>query len=252
MPTLFRNLGDGTFEDATAASGINLTIDTFGASFGDYNLDGHIDLFTTHWHVDHGPTHLWKNNGDGTFVNVDREAGLDKIGPLLFDYTLSANFVDIDNDRWPDLLIAADFGSSRIFRNLQDGTFRDATNPVITDDNGMGAAIGDYDNDGDLDWFVSSIWENRDPGPTGNRLYRNTGTGTFEDATDQAAVRVGDWGWASSFADFDKDGHLDPIDLVRTADDAMYAAKSASSACCVVEHADLSGREEDGSPVTDA
>src|SRR5262249_8902760 len=85
---------------------------------------------------------------------------------------------------------------------------------VITDGNGMGAAIGDYDGDGDLDWFVTSIWDpngvaegNWDT--TGNRLYRNRGDGTFEDATDAAGVRVGYWGWGSTFQDLDNDGALD-------------------------------------------
>jgi ASPIC and UnbV/Domain of unknown function (DUF6851)/FG-GAP-like repeat len=78
----------------------------------------------------------------------------------------------------------------------------------------MGGAIGDYDNDGDIDWFVSSIWDPNgvaegDWDVTGNRLYRNRGDGSFEDATDAAGVRVGYWGWASTFQDFDNDGHLD-------------------------------------------
>jgi hypothetical protein len=72
----------------------------------------------------------------------------------------------------------------------------------------MGACLADYDNDGDLDWFVTSIW---DPPSfrTGNRLYRNAGNGTFSDVTDAAGVRAGYWGWATSFADFNNDGHLD-------------------------------------------
>jgi hypothetical protein len=78
----------------------------------------------------------------------------------------------------------------------------------------MGGAIGDYDGDGDLDWFVSSVW---DPnglaeggwGVSGNRLYRNAGGGVLEDATDEAGVRVGFWGWGTCFADFDNDGDLD-------------------------------------------
>jgi len=78
----------------------------------------------------------------------------------------------------------------------------------------MGVAIGDYDDDGDLDWFVSSIWDPAGNTPeawfaSGNRLYRNRGDGTFDDVTDSAGVRAGYWGWGSTFADLDNDGDLD-------------------------------------------
>ena len=80
----------------------------------------------------------------------------------------------------------------------------------------MGSAIGDYDGDGDLDWFVSSIFDGDgvaegDWGTTGNRLYRNRGDGSFEDATSAAGVRDANWGWGASFADFDNDGRLDLV-----------------------------------------
>jgi hypothetical protein len=128
------------------------------------------------------------------------------------DYTFTPNFVDINSDGWPDVLMAGDFRSSNIFLNDGDGTFTKTTTSVISDENGMGSAIGDYDNDGDLDWFVSSIWESSFRwGVTGNRLYRNLGNGTFEDVTTASGVRVGHWGWGSSFADLNNDMHLDIV-----------------------------------------
>ena len=225
-PTLWRNAGDGTFVDATAGAGLGLPGEhQFSASFGDPDRDGDLDLFVSLWTSDlpssgpHG--HYWKNDGTGHFTDVSDTAGIpifaSTIFPATFDMSFTGNFADVNSDGWPDLLVAADFGASRVLLNDGDGTFSDATEPaVITDENGMGAAVGDYDNDGDLDWFVSSIW---DPNGvieghwriSGNRLYRNDGDGTFTDATDAAGVRFGYWGWGSTFADLDNDGHLDLI-----------------------------------------
>ncbi len=211
---LFRNLGNGTFQDVTEECGISAVGNTFSSAFGDYDRDGDLDVFLTHWTGRNDPrndVHLWRNNGDLTFTGLpDLEVGL--TGYEDTDYSFTPNFVDIDGDGWSDLLVAGDFRSSKIFLNKRDGTFENITTPVISDDNGMGAAVGDYDNDGDMDWFVSSIF---DPEPgfgfsrTGNRLYRNLGDGTFEDVTSEAGVREGFWGWGSCFADFDNDGQLD-------------------------------------------
>ena len=215
-PSLFRNRGDGSFENLTDESGIEIDHPTFSAAFGDYDRDGDLDLFLTHWGSrKKGSTHhLWRNNGDGSFNDVSVEAGISQSFQGRIDRTFTPNFADIDSDGWPDLLIASDYGTSQVFINNRDGTFTNSTTPAISDENGMGAAVGDYDNDGDLDWFVSSVF---DPvgkiegtwGFSGNRLYRNRGDGTFEDATDEAGVRDGLWGWGSCFADFNNDGFLD-------------------------------------------
>jgi hypothetical protein len=219
-PTLFRNLGDGTFEDATADSGLSFGRSSFSAAFGDYDRDGDLDLAVSHWAsplAGGAAEHLWRNEGDGTFTDVSIAAGLvleesTAIPGLTFTFT--PTFADLDADGWPELLFASDFGVSQIFHNDGDGTFTDVTTAVISDENGMGSAVADYDADGDLDWFVSSIWdptEITDPhvGKTGNRLYRNLGDGSFEDVTDDAGVRDGSWGWGSTFADVNNDGHLD-------------------------------------------
>ena len=106
--------------------------------------------------------------------------------------------------------MVADFRTTKVFLNNQDGTFSNATDVnVITDRNGMGSAVGDYDNDGDLDWFVTSIFiGTQGNSGNGNRLYRNDG-GQFVDVTDTVGVANGGWGWAACFVDLDNDGHLD-------------------------------------------
>jgi len=209
-PRLYRNLGNGTFQNVTSTCGIVYTNDTYSSAFGDYDRDGDLDLLMCHWGAPQFSWgHLWRNNGDGTFTNVDQAAGFDLFGDDLVEYTLTGNFADIDNDDWPDILFASDYGTSEIYLNDGDGTFTEVTDElVITDQFGMGASVADYDDDGDLDWFVSSIYDppsSRD----GNRLYRNTGAGVFEDVTTAAGVRAGGWGWGSSFADYNNDGNID-------------------------------------------
>jgi hypothetical protein len=213
-PRLYRNQANGTFTEVTVASGISTFLSTISCTWGDYDRDGDLDLFLSHWGPIGSPDHMWRNNGNGTFTSVDSEIGLNILGEEGSDFTYTGNFVDINNDDWPDLLVASDFGRSKVFLNDGDGTFTNVTSAVISDENGMGAAVGDYDSDGDLDWFVSSVWDpNGVPegnwGVSGNRMYRNTGNGVFEDATTAANVRQGWWGWGASFQDFDNDGRLD-------------------------------------------
>jgi len=216
LPRLFRNQGNGTFTEVTGGCGISTILNTFSCTYGDYDHDEDLDLFLSHWGPIGSPDHLWRNNGNGTFTSVDSDADLTILGDEGADYSFTGNFADIDGDRYLDLLVASDFERSKVFLNDGDGTFTNVTSGVITDENGMGGTVGDYDNDGDLDWFVSSVWDpNGVPegnwGVTGNRLYRNTGTGVFEDVTTAAGVRKGWWGWGSSFADLNNDGRLDLI-----------------------------------------
>lgn len=216
-PVLFKNRQDGTFEEVTADSDLSNLSDTISATAGDYDGDGWLDLFLSHWQVRGSGCHLWRNMEGRRFVCVDEDTGLSGLIPHVpTAHTFSANFVDIDNNGTLDLLLASDFGTSQVLSNQGDGTFTDVTPAAISDENGMGNAIGDYDGDGDLDWFVSSIWDGDgvtegDWGMTGNRMYRNRGDGAFEDVTEEAQVREGDWGWAASFADLNHDGWLDLV-----------------------------------------
>lgn len=235
---LFINRADGTFADGTfieegqqrgAAIADGTPRQGFSAAFGDYDRDGFVDLVTCEWQygIANAPklshTRLLHNRGAerpalaGHFEDVTLAAGLDlyRPGPPPGVHVFSASFSDMDNDGYPDLVVAADFSTSRLFWNNRDGTFSDGTTAsgVGLDNHGMGSAIGDYDGDGDLDWFVTSI-ACRDDNPLcaqvgGNRLYRNEGGRRFTDQTEMTGVLDGGWGWAALFVDFDNDADLD-------------------------------------------
>ena len=227
---VFRNNGDGTFTDVTAGSGIDRlrSQQNVSSAFGDYDLDGDVDLLLAHWGTPRsnsqpGDTeHLWRNDStvdDIRFVSVSMEAGLSpsiqnlqdpRAAPSQIDATYAPSFAHLNDDRFPDIFMVADHNRSQVFINNGDGTFTNVTDvEVITDTNGMGSALGDFDNDGDLDWFVTSIFRTvLRTSPNGNRLYRNDG-GTFVDVTASAMVSDGGWGWASCFVDFENDGDLD-------------------------------------------
>ncbi len=220
---LFVNDGSGRFDEEAVARGAAdaslLPRLLFSASLGDYDRDGWLDLHLNEWlRDDH--SRLLRNRGaeaPGHFEDVTESANavLDRVDGF------ASTFVDLDDDGWQDLAVAADFGTSRLLWNQRDGTFLDGTVAagVGTDENGMGSTFGDFDADGDLDWFVTSI---RDPaetcetencswGYTGNRLYRNEGGRLFSDATDDAGVRDGFWGWGTVFFDYDNDEDLDLV-----------------------------------------
>ncbi|HEY5666076.1 MAG TPA: CRTAC1 family protein [Gammaproteobacteria bacterium] len=240
---IYENRGGCLFADVTANSpeieALRAT-HTLSAGFGDYDLDGDLDMFLTHWGTSdtvyvgddlrYGESeHLWRNDSDASgirFVNVSEEAGISDltwgtrarnfyIWPQDADFTFTATFARIDNDLWPDIAIAADFGTTQVAINNGDGTFASLDNPGLFDAQfGMGSALGDYDNDGDLDWFVTSIMGPGDPeiglAPWGNRLFVNDGSPTlFADETDRLGVADGSWGWAACLADIDNDSDLD-------------------------------------------
>ena len=234
-PTLvFANNGDGTFVDVSQGSGLDLMTaeHSHSPAFGDYDLDGDLDLLLGHWgsrrDFVNGPgdtEHLWRNDSTEDaikFTSVSIQAGLapsilTNDDPLIpqrrFDNTFTPTFARINNDAYPDILMVGDFNFSQVFLNQGDGTFENVTDfDVIIDGNGMGSAVGDYDGDGDLDWFVSSILARGNPPPSlspiGNRLYRND-SGEFRDVTEEAGVADGGWGWGSCFLDLDNDGDLD-------------------------------------------
>ncbi|SDD76025.1 CRTAC1 family protein [Aquimonas voraii] len=225
-PRLFRNLGGWRFA-AIADTGLELGDDSWSMALADYDGDGLLDLALGRWARGVGRSgHLFRGLGDGRFQNADADLAISAaLGQR--SYTFTPQFGDLDGDGRIDLALAADFGTSRVLLN-RGGRLVDTTTASIDDENGMGAALGDYDGDGDLDWFVTSI---HDPsgvplgnwGTSGNRLYRNRGNGEFEDVSLAAGVREGGWGWAACFADIDLDGHLDIVHV-----NGMSAAPAAA------------------------
>jgi hypothetical protein len=236
---LYANDGDGTFTDVTEDSGFKAmgARNTISAAFGDYDLDGDLDMMLAHWGTPRPPDgsggngdteSLWRNDSDTNgirFTNVSVESGIaatiiarrggyHEFQPdaLDYDYSFTPAFARMDADAYPDILSVADFSNTRVFMsNGANGgpvTFTDTTdNDVIIDRNGMGAAVGDIHNDGDLDWFLTGIFGSNET--VGNRLYLNDGTGLLSDATLDAGIADGGWGWGACFADFNLDGRLD-------------------------------------------
>jgi len=231
---LFINAGDRFVEDGIARGAAVVTSDRhhgFSVAFGDYDRDGYLDIHTTEWvQLPEGASaenhaRLLRNLGaeaPAFFQDVTIAAGVNLLeGSRGTRTSFASSFSDLDGDGWPELVVAADFNASRLFWNAGDGTFLDGTvfSHVGTDLNGMGSALGDYDGDGDTDWFVTAIY---DPdylcdnvtcgwGTTGNRLYQNQGDREFSDVTDAAGVREGGWGWGTAFFDPDNDGDLDLV-----------------------------------------
>ncbi len=226
---LYVNDGRGHFTEQGRERGVAMATGAvhvgMGIAAGDYDRDGYVDLFVAEWlsinalghDVDHN--RLLRNRGaeaPGRFEDVTAAVGIDlqrvTAGAYAFPgaYGFAPAFADLDGDGWADLALAADFGTSRLWWNDRAGGFADGTHAagVGLEDNGMGSAIGDYDGDGHLDWFVTAI------GPAGsqfdgNRMYRSRGDRRFEDVTDALGVRNSGWSWGAAMLDADHDGDLD-------------------------------------------
>ncbi|MDH3626510.1 MAG: CRTAC1 family protein [Acidobacteriota bacterium] len=215
---LYENNGNGTFTERGVAAGVNESSSLYatatGAAFGDYDLDGDLDLFVCGWeamscHINPcEQNRLFQNQGNGTFTDVTVAAEIANN----FD-GFSPRFVDMNGDRYPELIVAADYRTSRYFVNDGDGTFTNATGPSGTgeDDNGMGTTVADFNRDGLPDWYVTSIW--RDGSfQDGNYLYVNQGSDTYSILPETSGARDGGWGWGTEAIDFDHDGWVDLIE----------------------------------------
>ncbi len=195
---LYRNLGDGRFEDRTEQAGVADPGEGRTATFADLDHDGDLDLFV----ASRGTNRLYRNAGDGTFTSVTGAMGLnDGEGSIR-----QVRFADFDNDGDLDLVAARGAAGLALFANLRQDRFLD-----LADSAGLGnvgsadaVALGDYDNDGLPDLLVAAA--DRHPA-----LYRNQGDGRFEhDRRSESILSVAARAEAdAAFLDFDNDGHLD-------------------------------------------
>ncbi len=236
---LYRNNGDGTFTDVTKQAGLNDTQFATGAAFGDYDGDGWTDLFVSHYvdfHLDDLPKFgssktcqyhglavqcgprglkgagdlLFHNNGDGTFTDVSKAAGVDD--PHGY-YGLGAVWSDFNEDGRLDLFVANDSTPNFLYRNDGKGHFTEmgflagtAVSQDGSEQAGMGVALGDYLHTGRLSLFVTHFSEEY------AALFRNDGGMSFTDVSFHAGVAaptIPYVGWGTSFFDFDNDGWPD-------------------------------------------
>jgi hypothetical protein len=204
---------------------INLYDHGCGVAVADYNGDGRDDIYFVN---QLGPNALYKNNGDGTFTDVTKKAGVG-LGDRI---CVGAVFADFDNDGHQDLFVTSTRGGNVLFRNQGDGTFKDVTKKagLVHVGHSQTAVFFDYDNDGYLDLFVtnSAKWttdstaeqSHYHPGLDGvaalihcpketNILYHNNGDGTFTDVTATARLKGPGWGGDVAVFDYDEDGYLD-------------------------------------------
>lgn len=218
---LYRNRGDGTFEDVSKKSGIGRYPGRgMSVAFADYDGDGFIDAFVTN---DSMPNSLFHNRGNGTFEEVALVAGmalLDNGKPVA---SMGVDFRDYDNDGRPDIAVTALAGETfPLFRNVGKGMFADATyssrmGSLSSPHSGWGNGLLDFDNDGWKDLFSANSHVNdkeelfeAHPYKEGNTIFSNAG-GTFSDATPEAFKRSVRAHRGAAFGDFNGDGRMDIV-----------------------------------------
>jgi enediyne biosynthesis protein E4 len=236
---LFKNNGNGTFTDVTGAAGVGDPRWSTGAAFVDYDNDGKLDLFVANYvefdvtrlpefgkdktcqykgiPVQCGPRgmpgagdSLYHNNGDGTFTEVSKKAGVEDADGY---FGMGVICSDFDEDGFTDIYVANDSSPNFFYRNKGDGTFKEigfisgtAVNENGSEQGSMGVTVGDYDHDGKLDIFVTNFVDEY------NTLYHGEGRLNFADISHAAKVAAVSYpyvGWGTKFLDYDNDGWID-------------------------------------------
>jgi hypothetical protein len=236
---LYRNRGDGRFENVAARAGVEAPGWNSGAAFFDADGDGDLDLYvaayleatvedvlaaqpTLDWKglekvafgpfgLEGAPDHFFRQEG-GRFIDATEESGLADRG-LGFGFAVRAG--DFDGDGDPDLFVANDSDPNYLYRNEGGGRFREvgvwsgcALDAAGAAQASMGIAAADVFGNGRLDLFVTNFSEDY------STLYRNLGNGAFEDVSEETGVGPATWkylSWGTGFADFDADGDLDLV-----------------------------------------
>jgi hypothetical protein len=238
---LYRNNGDGTFTDVTAQAHVNDDRYSTGAAFGDYDLDGFVDLMVVNYvdfHLDDMPKFgsasfckyrgldvqcgprglrgagdsLFHNNGDGTFTDVSKAAGVSDPDGY---YGLGVVWADFNNTGRPDIYITNDSTPKYLYKNLGNGKFEEIglqSGTAVSEDGSeqasMGIALGDYNHTGRPSIFVTNFTDEND------LLYRNQGNWDFDEVSYASGVALPSlpWvKWGTAFVDLTNDGWLDLI-----------------------------------------
>ena len=221
----FEGKGDGTFVDKAKAAGLVLpqAYSVYGVTWNDYNGDGWPDIFVGNYHL--YPNQLWQNQGDGTFVDVAKQVGLAqddikapisvRVGGLTGGHSYGADFGDMDNDGDVDAFVTnlahprtqpwSDPSVYAVNSGAPDFSFSNQTSNAgfIYDEGDVNVSFGDFDNDGDLDVALATLYQGHY-----SKLYRNDGAAGFVDVTYETGTAVHD-AVGVIWADVDEDGDLD-------------------------------------------
>jgi len=206
--SFYINDGEMNFTDISSSIGIFQTdLFTYGASFGDIDNDGDLDLFISNRSpVDHN--YLYRNDS-GTYVDITNSSGISLEGQLSF----CSIFFDYDKDGLQDIYVSNDKEENinRLYKNLGDGVFQDVSDfsNAGVDVSAMSTTLGDFNNDGWFDIYITNTPFSQISSIVGNVLLKNNGDGTFTNIATETGTSFDSLGWGSVFLDADNDGFLD-------------------------------------------